>query len=371
MSTPVQGGRSLASFRLFGFPVHVDLTFVLFVGLLGYQPGIAISELLVWVVLAFFAVLFHELGHAFAARRTGARPAIALVMLGGVTTYTPPRQLSRLTSLGISLAGPAVGLVLGAALLVVARTVDIDPFSLTAYALRAAVFTTVGWSVLNLLPIVPLDGGQAMRELLPGDPAVRARRASIVSIVVAVALGVVTLTTQIFGQFALVLLALFVVINAMQLRPARPAPASSGQAGQGSRGDGGAEGGVEQEAVRLLWAARPDEARAALAREGARQGGDLAVDGAVLATTGHREQGFALLYQEWSRRPGDAQVTFLIALAHLLLREWSDLARLLTGPSAAAVPDVLIARAVATARADGDEEAAIALERAARSRALG
>ena len=167
MSTPVQGGRSLASFRLFGFPVHVDLTFVLFVGLLGYQPGIAISELLVWVVLAFLAVLFHELGHAFAARRTGARPAIALVMLGGVTTYTPPRQLSRLTSLGISLAGPAVGLVLGAALLVVARTVDIDPLSLTAYALRAAVFTTVGWSVLDLLPIVPLDGGQAMRELLP------------------------------------------------------------------------------------------------------------------------------------------------------------------------------------------------------------
>jgi stage IV sporulation protein FB len=367
MSTPVQGGRSLASFRLFGFPVHVDLTFVLFVGLIGYQPGIGISELVVWVVLAFFAVLFHELGHAFAARRTGASPAIALVMLGGVTTYTPPRPLSRLTSLGISLAGPAVGLVIGAVLLVVARTVEIDEFSLTAYALRAAVFTTIGWSVLNLLPIVPLDGGQAMRELLPGDPVVRARRASIVSIVIAVALAIVALTTQIFGQFALVLLAFFVVINALQLRSARPgrtAPETGGS-------DPVADGGVEQEAVRLLWAGRPDEARAALGRDGARQGGDLAVDGAVLATTGHREQGFALLYQEWSRRPGDAQVTFLIALAHLLLREWSDLARLLTGPSAAAVPDVLVSRAVATARADGDEEAALGLERAARSRALG
>jgi hypothetical protein len=35
------------------------------------------------------------------------------------------------------------------------------------------------------------------------------------------------------------------------------------------------------------------------------------------------------------------------------------------------VPDVLVTRAIATARADGDEEAAVGLERAARSRALG
>src|SRR5439155_25473173 len=77
---------------------------------------------------------------------------------------------------------------------------------------------------------------------------------------------------------------------------------------------------VDHGAVRLLWADRPAEALALLERSPERRG-DLAVDGAVLATSGRREQGFALLYQEWSRRPGDAQVTFLIALAHLLLRE--------------------------------------------------
>ena len=111
MSTPAQGGgRALLSFRVLGFPVHVDWSFVLFVGLLGWQPGITLQRLGIWLLLAFLAVLAHELGHAVAARMTGAQPSIALVALGGVTTYVPPRQLSRLSSLGIALAGPVVGL---------------------------------------------------------------------------------------------------------------------------------------------------------------------------------------------------------------------------------------------------------------------
>ena len=40
MSTDVQGGRPLARFRVLGFPVHIDLTFVLFVGFLGFSPGL-------------------------------------------------------------------------------------------------------------------------------------------------------------------------------------------------------------------------------------------------------------------------------------------------------------------------------------------
>ena len=168
MSTDVQGGRPLGRFRVLGFPVHIDLTFVLFVGFLGFSQGLTLSELVVWVLVAVVSVLLHELGHAVLARRTGASPAITLMAMGGVTTYSPPRQLSRLESLGISLAGPAVGLVLGGALVLLRP--DEDPPGLVGFALRAAIFTTVGWSLFNLLPIVPLDGGQALRELLPGEP---------------------------------------------------------------------------------------------------------------------------------------------------------------------------------------------------------
>ena len=367
MSSEVQGGRALGRFRVLGFPVHVDLTFVLFVGFLGFAQGLAFDELVVWVLLALVSVLLHELGHAVLARRTGASPAITLMAMGGVTTYTPPRQLSRLESLGLSLAGPAVGLLLGAALLLFRP--DEDPPGLVGFAYRAAIFTTLGWSLFNLLPIVPLDGGQALRELLPGDPLTRARRAAVVSIVLAVVLAVVALQNRWIGTFGVVMAAFLVLANVLQLR-------ALSAASRGEVVDAGlAPGAPDAEVLRLLWEGRPAEARAALERQaeapdpsGAEP--DLALHGAVLATTGQREQGFALLYQEWSRRGGDEHVTGLIALAHLLLGEWHDIARLLTGPSAAAVPVPIVVRAAATARAGGDEDGARRMEDAARRAGL-
>ena len=361
MSTPVQGGRALGRFRLLGFPVHIDISFVIFVGILGFVQGFVVEELVVWLLLAVVSVLLHELGHAVLARRTGAAPAITLMAMGGVTTYTPPRELSRVESLGISLAGPGVGLALGGLLLLVRP--DEDPPGLAGFALRAAIFTTLGWSLFNLLPIVPLDGGQALRELLPGDPVTRARRASVVSIVLAVVLTAVAMANGWIGTFGLILAAFLVVANVVQLR-------SLSGGGAPRRSSGG-----DDEVVRLLWEGQPAEARALLERRAqAEEGGpgsaDLALHGAVLATTGEREQGFALLYQEWTRRHGDEHVTALIALAHLVLREWRDLARLLTGPSAAVVPLPIVERAIATARADEQEDAATALEAAARKAGL-
>jgi Zn-dependent protease len=367
MSSEVQGGRPLGRFRVFGFPVHVDLTFVLFVGFLGFAQGLALDELVVWVLLALVSVLLHELGHAVLARRVGARPSITLMAMGGVTTYTPPRQLSRLESLAISLAGPAVGLLLGGALLLLRP--DEDPPGLVGFALRAAIFTTLGWSLFNLLPIAPLDGGQALRELLPGDPVTRARRAAVVSIVLAIVLAVVAVQNRWIGTFGLVLAAFLVLANVMQLRGL-----SAATQRRGLDGVPGADPGSAQ-VLRLLWEGRPADARAALERQAQLEdpsgaSADLALHGAVLATTGQREQGFALLYQEWSRRGGDQHVTSLIALAHLLLGEWHDIARLLTGPSAALVSVPLVVRAIATARASGDEDSARRMEDAARGAGL-
>jgi stage IV sporulation protein FB len=367
MSTGVQGGRPLGRFRLLGFPVHIDLTFVLFVGFLGFAQGLTLGELVVWVLVALVSVLLHELGHAVLARRVGASPAITLMAMGGVTTYTPPRQLSRVESLGISLAGPAVGLLLGGALLLLRP--DEDPPGLVGFALRAAIFTTLGWSLFNLLPIVPLDGGQALRELLPGDPVARAKRAAVVSIVLAIVLAVVAVQNHWIGTFGLVLAAFLVLSNVIQLRGLS---AAAGRGQEAGSGDGAGQG---TEVLRLLWEGRPAQARAALERRAQLEDpsdadGDLALHGAVLATTGQREQGFALLYQEWSRRGGDQHVTGLIALSHLLLGEWQDIARLLTGPSAALVPVPILVRAIGAARASGDEDSARRIEDAGRRAGL-
>ena len=58
----------------------------------------------------FIAVLtlLHELGHAFAARATGARAEISLDFLAGYASFVPTRPLKRWERAGISFAGPAM-----------------------------------------------------------------------------------------------------------------------------------------------------------------------------------------------------------------------------------------------------------------------
>lgn len=242
MSQLVEGGRPIARLRLFGFPVTLDVSFVVIVAILGWYPGVPLRDYVVWLAMVPLAVLVHELGHAFVARTTGASPAITLAGLGGLTSYLPPRPLSRARSVAISIAGPAVGIIVGGALLGYGRAVGVGS-DLAGVVLGTAIYTTLGWSLLNLLPILPLDGGQTLRELLPGSPAKRATRAAIVSVVVGVTAGLVALSLHfVFGA----LFALFLVLsNVGTIRTARAETSLD----------------VNTQVVRLLWTGRPDDAQ--------------------------------------------------------------------------------------------------------------
>src|SRR5829696_3735594 len=238
----VEGGRPIARFRVLGFPVTVDISFLIVIGILGWYPGVDVRDVVIWVVLATVSVLVHELGHAVVARSTGASPVITLAGLGGLTSYVPPRPLSRARSVAISVAGPAVGIVIGGALLLVAVMTDIQS-DLWSRVIELGIFTTLGWSLLNLLPILPLDGGQTLRELLPGSRAKREVRAAVVSIVVSVLVGLVAYRAgYVFGT----LMVLFLIVsNVMTIRQARELEGVD----------------VNQRVSALLWAGRVDDAR--------------------------------------------------------------------------------------------------------------
>src|SRR3954452_14212423 len=104
MAAP-QGGRGLR-LRVFGFPVHIDVSFFVVMAIFGFSGRNTITGLVAWIAIGAVSILLHELGHAFVARTTGAAPAIALVAFGGVTTYRPPAPLTRARSLAISATGP-------------------------------------------------------------------------------------------------------------------------------------------------------------------------------------------------------------------------------------------------------------------------
>jgi Zn-dependent protease len=327
--------------------VHIDLSFVIIMGLIGWLSGARTArDIGIWLAVAAVSVLTHELGHALVARTTGASPEVALTGFGGVTTYVPPQPLSRLRSLAISLAGPFVGLAIGFVLIGVRLAIgpDLEPYSWQDVAIRFGLFTSFGWSILNLVPVLPLDGGQAMRELLPGDPELRSYRAAVVSVVVLAPLLVWAL---VIGWWSI---AFFVVLfgfgNLQAVRNGRPGT-------QREPAGGGLAAGLtpEQVVVGLLWQGSPWPARATLEQlpEGVEV--DLAVHGAVLAATDQPEQGMALLRQELARRPGDVNVVALLVLVHVLRRDWDALEADLRGPYAASVPLTVVERALAEAQA--------------------
>lgn len=115
-------------------------------------------------------------------------------MVGGLTAFAPPRPLGRLQSIGISLAGPFAGFLLGVLVLSGAAALGIDrpsPFvgadaPLIDVIVGASIWVNLYWGAVNLLPILPLDGGNVVRSLLPGDAEMRDRLAAGVSLAVCV-----------------------------------------------------------------------------------------------------------------------------------------------------------------------------------------
>lgn len=194
-----RAGKSGLRFSLFGFPVCVHPSFLFIAVLIGLgSPGVSLGIVVVWTTVVLVSVLVHELGHAFAARGLGAAPTIDLYVLGGVTAFVPPRTMGRLQSIWVTLAGPLAGFALGGFVLSVAGAFGVDNPSIRIYrdasvashVVSVAIYVNIIWGFVNLLPILPLDGGNIVRNLLPGSPEQRARAAAMVSVVLAIGLCV-------------------------------------------------------------------------------------------------------------------------------------------------------------------------------------
>ena len=107
--------------------------------------------------------MVHELGHALVGRHFGAFPSIGLHGMGGVT-HLPGATFTRLQHIAVIAAGPLAGLALAAVCLMAAR-LDIG-ISFVDSFFEVGVFVNVVWTIFNMLPIQPMDGGQILREVL-------------------------------------------------------------------------------------------------------------------------------------------------------------------------------------------------------------
>lgn len=195
-------------FKLGDVPVRVELAFFIVAALLGASLG-TVMGVAIWVAVVMVSILVHELGHAVAMRAAGVSSRIVLHGFGGLTIPSAAIA-SRTRRVVVDLAGPLSGLfLLGVPAVWVARTLP-DPSASVEILLLSLVWVNVAWSLVNLLPILPLDGGNVTKEVLDvatgGQGEVPAR---VVSIVVAGVAGLYALRVgMVFaGMFALFFLA--------------------------------------------------------------------------------------------------------------------------------------------------------------------
>lgn len=163
-----------------GIPVRVSAWYLAILWLAISRAGGGPSAL-TGVLVVTGSVLAHELGHGLAARHYRLQPSILLHGFGGWCEHDAPR--SRHEDLVVTAAGPAVTVALAVA----------------GWGTELALHLATGWNppralyeaadqlfhlnafltVLNLLPIAPLDGGGIALNLLerqrPAKAAGRAR----------------------------------------------------------------------------------------------------------------------------------------------------------------------------------------------------
>jgi len=154
-------------FRLFQIPIRIHLWFwlmALWLWTLNSEEGWA--GLAIWVVVVFQGILMHELGHALVGRAFGRQPRIELIAMGGLTWWEQSEPMSPGRSLVVSAAGPAVGIFIGSLALVLMDAMRVPDPSLARYAFHSLIFVNLGWGLLNLLPVLPLDGGNIVASLM-------------------------------------------------------------------------------------------------------------------------------------------------------------------------------------------------------------
>lgn len=175
-------------------------------------------QLSVWALPVLAAIVFHEVSHGWVANRLGdptaARmgrltlnpiahidivgtllvPAMLIVMGGPVFGWAKPVPVNfgnlrdpRRDMIRVSLAGPAMNLLLALVSLIVLKLIVLNGAASQggassyvllplAYMMQASVSINVVLAVFNAFPIPPLDGSKVLMGVLPDEMAMQLAR---------------------------------------------------------------------------------------------------------------------------------------------------------------------------------------------------
>lgn len=212
--------------RYSGIDVYIHMTFfllLLWVAVTHAMRGAGIGGVFIgtlFVSAIFVCVIFHEFGHAIAARHFGIKTRdIMLLPIGGVARLERmPREPFQ--EICVALAGPAVNMFIAGLLFVwLHLTSSFAPISdLTVVSgplLERLMLVNLMLLGFNLIPAFPMDGGRVLRAVLAirGNYMRATQQASQIGQGFALLFGLAGL---LIGNPMLVFIALFVWIGAGQ-----------------------------------------------------------------------------------------------------------------------------------------------------------
>jgi Zn-dependent protease len=246
------------NFQVLGFPVRIHPLFWLVSIIMGFSGREGIT-IVIWMLAIFVSILIHELGHALMIRRFGREAHIVLYAMGGLAiegrpqgsfgspwsfeSYSPyqARPRTPYEQILISAAGPGIQLLLAAAVIVLVQATGSKVWPNFTYILplpeiREAgilkenynllvlahdmLYINIFWALVNLLPVLPLDGGQiALQFLVQQDPWHGMQRALWLSVFTGGAMALFALTVM-HAPFMMMLFASLAVSSYLALQQA-------------------------------------------------------------------------------------------------------------------------------------------------------
>jgi stage IV sporulation protein FB len=183
----------MVRFNLFGVPVEIQPWFWLTAAFLsgGLDQGVTPETLkfaLLFIFAATISILVHEFGHALVGRRLGGGYARIVLWAFGGLAYNEGGRFTRTQHLWRIAAGPGAGFALllliilalmvafsprdaiamGGATIFYLRPEGLSPDTASFFIGRMPLYALIGdflwinfwWGILNLLPVLPLDGGR-------------------------------------------------------------------------------------------------------------------------------------------------------------------------------------------------------------------
>ncbi len=174
-------GKSFTLFKLFGFKVRMDISWLIIAVLITWTLATGIfpryyknlSPMIYWWMGAagalglFFSIVFHEFFHSLVARHYGLpMEGITLFIFGGVAEMSEEPENAK-TEFLMAIAGPLSSVALGIIFYGIAMAGVVMGWPKPVQGIFGYLsYLNLLLAAFNLLPAFPLDGGRVLRSAL-------------------------------------------------------------------------------------------------------------------------------------------------------------------------------------------------------------